>query len=134
MKSHIQAIQQALTPLGWPTPYADATGVASYPYVLLWSTPGTDDVEPTLTGDGAWSDLIGATTVDTTGLNVLATINQVRTALDGAVLDVDGRHVRLHLQRSLSLPVTVDRSLTITATNTHPCFAVDRYLLVSQPA
>lgn len=134
MKEHIKAIQQKLAELGWPTPYGDATGVDVYPYTLLWSSVGSDDVEPTLSADGAWSDLIGATTVDTSGMNVLVTTNQIRALLDGAALEVDGRHARLYLQRSLSQSVTVDRSVTITATNTHPCFAVDRYLLVSQPA
>lgn len=133
MKSHIKAIQQALTPLGWPTPYADATGVASYPYVLLWSTPGMDDVETALAADDAWSDMIGVTVVDDTALNVLADVQRVRDLLDGATLAIAGRHARLHLQRGLSQTVTVDRAVTNPATNTHPCYVVERYLLTSQP-
>lgn len=133
MKAHIKAIQQALAPLGWPTPYADATGVASYPYVLLWSTPGMDDVETALADMGAWSDLIGVTVVDDTALNVLVDVQRVRDLLDGATLTIPGRHARLHLQRGLSQTVSVDRAVTNPATNTHPCYVVERYLLTSQP-
>lgn len=133
MKAHIKAIQQALAPLGWPTPYTDATGVTGYPYVLLWSTPGMDDLEPALGAEGGWSDMLGVTVVDDTALNVLADVQRVRDLLDGATLTVPGRHARLHLQRGLSQTVTVDRAVTIPATNTHPCYVVDRYLLTSQP-
>ena len=126
-------MRAALASLTYPTMYGDATGVDSYPYFLLWSTPGSDDVEPSLVDGGAWSDLIGVTTADTTAGNVLTTVAQARDLLDGLRLTIPGRHAVLHLQRGLGQPVTVDRSITIPTTNTHPCFQVDRYLLISQP-
>lgn len=132
MKAHIEAIQARLGSLGWPTPYGDATGTTTYPYILIWSTPGSDDVEASLADDDAWSDLIGVTTVDTSAGNVLVDVARIRALLDGAVLSVDGRHATLRLQRGLGQAVQPDRDLTLAGTNRHPCFQVDRYLLTSQ--
>lgn len=131
MREHIDAIKALLT--GWTVKYGDATGVTTYPYGLIWSTPGSDDVETPVADDGAWSDLIGFTTVDTTASNVLVMVARARAALDGKTLNVAGRHATLHLQRGLGQTVQVDRDVTIPSSNTHPCFQVDRYLLTSQP-
>ena len=132
MRQHIDAIRALLAPT--PIYYADATGVTAYPYVLIWSTPGDDDIQPSICDDDTWSDLIGVTSVDTTPNNTLLLAARVRLLLDGATLPVAGRHARLHLRKGLGQTVQADRDITLTATNTHPCFQVDRYLLTSQPA
>ena len=132
MREHVEAIQALLAPI--PVYYADATGADSYPYVLVWSTPGSDDVDPAVADCGAWSDLIGVTSVDTTSNNVLFLAEKTRGMLDGAVLSVTGRHARLHLRKGLGQTVQPDRDVTLPGTNRHPCFQVDRYLLTSQPA
>lgn len=133
MRTHIEAIRTLLGPLDCPVLYADATGVTRWPYVLIWSTPGSDDIESPVADDGAWSDLLGVTSVDTTANNTLLLAGRVRALLDGAVLPVDGRHAVLTLRRGLGQTVQPDRDLTIPDTNTHPCFAVDRYQLTTQP-
>lgn len=132
MRATIKALLALLASAGWQAYYGDATGADSYPYVLLWGTPGSDDVEPTLADDDAWSDLLGVTVVDDTALNTVGSAQQVRDLLDGLVVPVDSRHVQVHLRRSLGQTVQPDRDVTIPGTNTHPCFMVDRYLLVSQ--
>lgn len=132
MKQHVEAIRTLLAPI--PVHYADATGATSYPYVLVWSTPGGDDIEIPVGDDGAWSDLVGVTSVDTTANNALLLAAKVRLLLDGATLPVDDRHARLHLRKGLGQAVQPDREVTLPGTNRHPCFQVDRYLLTSQPA
>lgn len=131
MKAHIDAIEAIVKNLGYGFAYGDATGLL-YPYVLAWGTPGGPDLEEPLTDVGAWSELLGITYVDTDSLNVLVMAGRVRTALDGVALNVTGRHARLTLQPGLGQTVRPDRSVTIPSTNTHPAYAVDRYLLTSQ--
>ena len=132
MKAHVAAIQTIVEGLGYSFAYGDATGLR-YPYVLVWGSPGGPDLEEPLTGVGAWSELLGVTYVDTDSLNVLVMAGRVRPALDRAVLAVTGRDARLRLQAGLGQSVRPDRSVTIPSTNTHPAYAVDRYLLTSQP-
>ena len=131
MRQHIDAIRALLSPT--PVYYADATGATTYPDVLVWSTPGGDDVESPIGDDGAWSDLIGVTSVDITLNNALLLAAKVRLLLDSSTPAVAGRYVRLHLRRDLGQTVHPDRDVTLPGTNTHPCFQVDRYLMTSQP-
>lgn len=133
MRAHIKALMAALAAEGWSVHYGDATGVQSFPYVLLWSTVGDDDVEVPMADDGGWSDLIGITVVDTIPLNTVGSAQKVRDMLDGLLLTVPDRHAILHLRKGLGQSVQVDRDVTITGTNTHPCYVVERYLLTSQP-
>lgn len=130
MRRIVDYLTAALAPLGVDVLYADATG-AGYPSVLLWTTPGQPDSEPAAAVSDGFEDLIGVTMVDTTGRNVLLLTGRVRALLDGASLVVDGRLVRL--QRRFSETVRPDLDVTLPDTNTHPCYAVDRYWLTAQP-
>ncbi len=130
MKDAIAAIQALLNPLGWDVRYGDATG-ATYPYVLLWSSPGQPGSEPSAAGGDGFEDLLGVTMVDTMPANVLVIASRVRALLDGARLSAGGHYLTLRLR--FSEPVKADREVTLPDTNTHPSFAVDHYHLAAQP-
>lgn len=133
MRDVIASVRALVEQAGYPTAFGDATGLDRWPYVLVWASPGQQDGEPALSGAGGFEDLLGVTMVDTTATNVLAMAPVVRAALDRAVLATDGFHAVLRLARGYGQPVQVDRSATLTDSNSHPSFAVDRYRLTAQP-
>jgi hypothetical protein len=104
---------------------------ATYPYVLVWCTPGQPGIEPGIVTDSDLSDLIGVTMVHTTPRNALVLTGKVRAAIP-AHLVVGGQLV--WLSRSASQAVQPDRDVTLPTTNAHPFFAVDRYQLVATAA
>lgn len=133
MRDAIAAIRARVESAGYPTAFGDATGLDQWPYVLVWASPGQHDSELALSGAGGFEDLLGVTMVDTTATNVLVMAPIVRAALDRAAFDVGDLHVVLRRARGYGQPVQVDRSATLTNSNSHPSFAVDRYRLTAQP-
>lgn len=131
MNSHIAAVEALLASLPGDVAYGDATGHTP-PYVLLWSSAGNAGLEASVTGESGMSDLLGVTWVHTTPRNALALAALGRPLLDGVKPTVTGRSVLLTLESSE--PVRVDRDVTLTTTNTHPAYIVDRFRLVSVPA
>lgn len=132
MLAHITAVKALLTPLGWPVYVVEAPSLPTYPYVIVWGSAGQPGIEPGVAGSSDMSDLLGVTVVDTTPENALIAAAAVRAVLDGAHPTVTGRAVWLSL--TSSEPVTVDRDVTLPATNRHPGYVVDRYQLISTPA
>ena len=53
--------------------------------------------------------------------------------VDRVAFDAGGFRVVLRRARGYGQPVQVDRSATLTDSNSHPSFAVDRYRLTAQP-
>lgn len=136
MKAHVAALKAALEVL-YPTHYVDASGATGYPYLLLWSSPGTPGVEVAL--DDAQTDLdetFGITHVAATPEGVLTMTQRVRDVLTPrgrpGRLTVAGHSVWLRLDDSR--PIDVDRDVVIPATGRHPAFGVDLYRLTSTPA
>lgn len=127
MKLHIEAIKAAIE-AQVPTYYVDVPDNASYPYVLLWGTPGDPGIEASIEGDTDMSDLLGVTVADTTPENVLHTVGIVRGILTGLRPAVTGRQVWLVFKYSNT--VQPDKSITLPETNSHPFYAVDRWQLI----
>lgn len=136
MKAHVAALKVALTTL-YPTYFVDASGATSYPYLLLWTSPGRPGDEVAL--DDAQTDLdetFGVTHVAATPDGVLTMTQRVRDVLTPGGhpgrLTVAGHAVWVRLDDSR--PIDVDRDVTIPATGRHPAFGVDLYRLTSTPA
>jgi hypothetical protein len=133
MDDHIAGIKALLQPYGRSVYFGEAPETPSYPYVLLWASPGllradeVDGVQDDL------NDLLGVTTVAATSDAVLVAVKRVRGYLLGKRPSVDGRYVQ-PLRLEDSQRVKPDRDVTIGKTNTHPSFAVDMYRLISEPA
>lgn len=131
--SHFEAVRALLEPFGKPVHIIDAPGSPTYPYVLLWGSPGllqaaeADGVQDDI------DDLVGVTHVAATPEAALVVVDRVRSYLMGARPVVEGRHVQ-PLRLFDSRNVEVDRDVTMPATNRHPAYAVDLYRLVSEPA
>jgi hypothetical protein len=133
MLDHLDAVRVLLAHTGFDVHLVDVPQTPTYPYVLLWCSPGLLVAE---TLDGAQTlldDQLGVTTVADTAEGAFAAAKRVRDALNGRAPDVPGRHTeRLELRDAR--PVAPDRDVTIEATGRHPAFAVDLYRLASSPA
>ena len=131
---HFQAVK-ALIPTTSPAftvHLFDVPASPTFPYVVLWADPGRHYSE---TLDSTPHDLllnVRATCVGATGESCLVVLDAVRAALNRKSPVVAGRKVHELVQSPLS-GVQPDKSVTITATGTHPVFAVDEYELRSEP-
>lgn len=142
MRAELAAVEALLTPWGKQVFYVeakeitDATGVVtpiSYPYVLLWGSPGlmraaeVDGVQDDL------DDVLGVTTVALTPDACLKAVDKVRGHLLGKQPLASGRHVQ-PLRLMDSQRIQADTAVTVPSTNTHPYYGVDIYRLISEPA
>jgi hypothetical protein len=136
MRAHVEALKVALATL-YPVHLIDASGVTSFPYLLLWgsfATPGGEvglhDAQTDIV------DLFGVTSVAATPEGVLTVRQRVRGVLTPGGrpgrLNVAGHAVWVRLEDSR--PIDVDRDVTIPTTGRHPAFGVDMYRLTSTPA
>lgn len=133
MIAEIAAIRAALDTAGIANHYGDAGASPAYPYALVWSGSGIPTTDASVSALGDFEDSVGITSVAGTPDGVLIMRQAVRDAIAGfAPATVSGRLVWLTLTDSL--PVTVDRDVTITATSRHPAYGVDLFRLVSTPA
>lgn len=128
----VDRIKALLEAAGIAVYLVEAPRGATYPYVLLWFTPGLPGIEPSVASIGDLSDLLGATYVDTTARNVLVLAEKARAVLDGATFTVSG--LQVSLARSTSQTVRPDPDVVLPDTNAHPFYAVDRHQMVATPA
>ena len=131
MKAHITAILAALSPT-IDAYYVDVPDGATYPYVLLWGSPGGAGVESSIAADSDMSDLLGVTVVDIEPTNVLSAVQTVRGILNGLRPAVTGRQVLLTFEYSST--VQPDKTVKLPETGSFPFYAVDRYRLIDTPA
>jgi hypothetical protein len=129
MRAHITAIRALAEPL-YPTHYAEVHGDPTYPYVLVWSSPGRLTTATLSDALDILDDTLGVTAVALTGEGVLAVQAAVRAVLHGATLAVPGRFAGLRLAGSQ--PVAVDHTVTLTD-GRHPAYGVDTYRIHSVP-
>lgn len=132
MKTIIAMIRLALEQAGLSVHYVQAPNDATYPYVLLWSTPGQPGIEAGIAPDSDVSDLLGVTMVDTYPENVLLLAGKVRQALANLAVESDGTRVVVSL--TVSQAVQPDRDVILPETSLHPFYAVDRYQVVATAA
>lgn len=132
IREHYEAVR-ALVPSRFKVHLFDVPNSPTYPYVVLWGDAGLEGSESL---DPTPRDLTLSVRVTCVGANYescLTVLAGVRRALNRSVPVVAGRKVHELVQEPL-LDVGPDRDVTITATGTHPVFAVDGYTLVSEPA
>ena len=132
IREHYEAVK-ALIPSKFRVYLFDTPDRPQYPYVVLWGDAGLEHSESL---DPTPSDLtlnIRATCAGANYESCLVVLAGVRKALNRAVPTVAGRRVHELVQEPL-LEVGPDRDVTLTATGTHPVFAVDGYTLLSEPA
>ena len=127
MIAELKAMQIALAPVGVPVHIGDATGEIP-PFIVLWGTPGIGDRDETVSGPcGTWTAPCGVTCTGQDAEAALTLAESVRgilapTMTPTALAGVTGRHAVLELTDARS--VQVDRTVTLTSTNTHPAFVV----------
>lgn len=132
IREHYDAVK-ALIPGQFTVHLFDTPNDPTYPYVVLWGDSGLHGSESL---DQTPRDLtlnVRATCVGATYASCLIVLDGVRAALNRGVPVVAGRKVHELVQEPL-LDIRADRDVTITATGTHPIYAVDSYLLRSEPA
>lgn len=140
MITHLEAVEARLQAvLGVNCPpivIADATG-HSRPYLVLNATLGGRERDLAVAGAlGRFRAYLDVTAAASTARLALRMAQQATHALtpgfDPHVLPgVTGRHVVLsHLD---SRDVEIDRTVTDTASNTHPAWVLTRFILHSQP-
>ena len=133
MLEHLDGVRALLAGLGMDVHLVDVAATPTYPYVLLWCSPGLLVAELLDDRQTLLDDRIGVTTVADTAEGAFAAAKRVRDALNDQTPVVPGRHVEPLTLRD-ARPVAPDRDVTLEATKTHPCFAVDMYRLASSPA
>lgn len=134
MRAHLDAIKDALAPLGykvhlWAAPSIDPQ------YLVLSSRSWQAGDEPGLCGvDRALDTEVRVTAVAGTPAGVEVMLRRVRGLLgeDWSALAVAGRVAQVRFERSEF--IGVDDSVKITGTDRHPGVGVDSYRLVSEPA
>lgn len=128
------AIQAGVTV---PVVIGDATGQRP-PFVVLWGATGVGDGDESVSGPcGAWTAPAGVTCTGQDSEAALTLLEAVRdviapgmspTVLPG----VAGRHVVVDLTDARA--VQVDRTVTLTTTDTHPAYGVLLIDIHSSPA
>ncbi len=132
----IAEIVARLEVLGFPVWVADATGVESFPYILLLPPGGEPADGVTLAGDRSpVSDTLRVRPVGVAAEQVSRLQARTRTVLtnNGGPLHFAAPGWRVSLVRSGALPMTVDRDVTTTGENAHPLFVTDEYELTAVP-
>ena len=135
MKAELDAVRQLLVPYtgaeNIEVYFGDVPGEPTYPYVLLWCSPGLLEA---VEADGAQDDLnepLGVTYVAETSDAVLVVADRCRKLLVGAQPTAAGRYVQpLRLEDSRA--VRADEAWTLPNTDRHPAYAVDIYRLRSE--
>lgn len=135
MRAHLQAVR-AMIEAAWSHPVyiGEVPAEATYPYVLLWSSPGRLTAAEV---DGVMDDLsepIGVTMVGATYEAALQVVPRVRAALMGKAPTVSGRYCHPLRLEPDGQPVQVDKATKIPKTDRYPSYGVDRYRLRSEPA
>jgi len=142
VRAELAAVEALLAPWGKQVFYieaketTDASGVVtpiSYPYVLLWGSPGLLRADEMDGAQDDLNDMLGVTVAALTPDACLKAVDKVRSYLLGKQPLANGRHVQ-PLRLVDSQRVTADQSVTIPATNSHPYFGVDIYRIISEPA
>lgn len=127
MSAELLAIQAYLSTLDVPVHLGDATG-SHPPFLVVWGSPGLRDGDESVGGScGAFSAPFGITC---TGQDAQAALDLAALVRDliwqaqspTVIPDVAGRHVVVDLYDARS--VQVDRTVTLTTTNTHPAYVV----------
>lgn len=133
MIAEIAAVKALLDAVG--TVYeVDATGVESYPYMILWASPtGTPSIERPVTGLAVdFDDTFGVTSVGLSAEAVRIVAKAARDALCPNGLPtkvaVTGRDVTIEPAESRQMQV--DKNVTLRD-GSHPLYAVDTYRIVS---
>ena len=132
IREHYDAVA-ALIPPRFKVYLFDVPANPSFPYVVLWGDGGLSASESL---DQVPRDLtlnLRATCVGANYASCLVVLDGVRAALNRAVPVVAGRHCHEMVQEPL-MGVGPDRDITLPGTSTHPVFAVDGYVLRSEPA
>lgn len=136
MKTHLDAVKVALSPLGYTT-HLWAAPVVSGQYLILSSRSWESGREASICGtDRSLDTEVRVTAVAGTPEGVEVMLRRVRGLLgpddDWAHLDVPGRSAQTHFARGEF--IGVDDSVKISGTDRHPGVGVDSYRLVSEPA
>lgn len=134
MSAEITALAAALDSPGVPV----VIGAANLPppFVVIWGTPGVISSDPSVEICGDWSAQVGITC---TGQDAQAALDLAALVRDKlfprlapAVLSgVPGRHVAISLTESRA--VQIDRTVSLTSTDTHPAYCVLLLEMTSQP-
>lgn len=131
--SHVTAVRDLLAGAG-VTVFVGDVQVADppMPYVMIQAATGVGGAVNLADDQVEVSESLNVTTVDTTPLNAMRTVNMVRNALAGAVLTIPGRAC-FPLRLTASQGVIVDREVTLTSTRQHPAYSVDTWRVSSTP-
>lgn len=128
---HYAAVE-ALIPSDLTVYPGDVPDSPSYPYVVLWGDGGREDSE-TLTDDATTLTLrINATVSGLTFASAAIILQRVRGALNRVRPAVVGR-VTSRMVQTPQMPIQADLGVSIPGVG-HPFYAVDEYLLISDPA
>lgn len=114
-----------------PSHVGDATGHLP-PFTVAWGAPGVSDADPSVGATGAWSATGGITCTARDASTALALAEAVQALYPvPTALTVAGRHAVIEITDARA--VQVDRSVTLTTTDTHPAYAVLVFMIHSAP-
>lgn len=133
----VATIKARLEALPWMVYDSDATGVTTYPYVLLLPPAGGLSDDFALSGPrGHIDDEVMVRAVSPNADAVRGVLNRCREALtnNGRPLHFNTASWRVTLVRQPgAVPILVDRDVTLTTSDRHPLFATDFYNLTATP-
>ncbi|WP_409186723.1 hypothetical protein F9C11_21780 [Amycolatopsis sp. VS8301801F10] len=102
----------------------------SFPYAVLYMDTGIDDETKLCRVPDKAVFRFQVTSVGLTVPSALVVVDQTRARVLGVRAGVPQRSLN-PIRKETSLPVREDRDVTDTATQRHPCFAVDTYVFES---
>lgn len=129
MKAIIEAVRDLINDAGVATYFVDVPERPTYPYVLVWSSPGRVVTTSLSDDDDYLDDVIGLTYVAEISESVLDLAGLVRPLVRRTRFSLGGGVVGW-LRHHDSQTVQVDRSVNIPGVG-HPAFAVDLLRVVT---
>lgn len=133
MADHVQALRGLLEGNGWSVYVGDVDAKnPPMPYALIQAVTGVGGDVNVAQDRVEVAEDVNVTVVDDSASNCLRSTSECRAVLNGAVLTVAGRRC-FPMRLTAAQPVAVDRDVTLTGTDRHPCYAVDSWRLSSTP-
>lgn len=134
MTGELRDLREHLGSLGVPVEIGDATGQRP-PFLVVWGPAGLRDNDESVTGCGSYMIRGGITCTaqDAEAAGDLAALVVGLLAPDQMPTTVPSDTGHLVIAPYDVRPAQVDRTVTLTSTNTHPAYSVVLFDLYSHP-
>lgn len=132
MREHVAAVVALLEATGRKVYVGEVEDAPTYPYYLVWTSPGSERTESLQADDDFLDDSIRVTSVGMTTESVFSLTNVARNALRRVAPAVTGWHTEPLRLDPNPPPITVDYDVVIPGTKRHAQYGVDEYLVVAE--